>query len=77
MTDRMENLVRPEYRAEWKEKAPTMFVMDESDVDQLREPGDIRIESIFPNRKFRIVEKRIRVNECIIYRVESEMLFYI
>ena len=39
MTDTMDNLVKPELREEWAEVAQTMFVLDENDVDKLREPG--------------------------------------
>ena len=44
MEDEMENLVRPEKRAEWEEASAKWFVRDHTDAWDLRCPGKMKLE---------------------------------
>ena len=44
MTDSMENLVKPERRAEWEQAKSKWFVKDPNDAWDLRCPGKMKLE---------------------------------
>ena len=43
------DLPRPELREEWDREFPKMFVVDEKNIDQKREPGLLKVEATVTN----------------------------
>ena len=52
LTDKLDDLVKKDLKAEWESKKGSVFVLDESDVDQLRTPGLLKIEAESQNASF-------------------------